>query len=51
MTSLVSGLATAPLQGASLRPAPASRSLARREPIFFEHEGQLSTNHVNMHVR
>jgi arylsulfatase len=28
-----------PLEGASLRPALSGRPLARKEPIFFEHEG------------
>ena len=33
------GQAIAPMEGVSLRPAFAARPLARKEPIFFEHEG------------
>lgn len=33
------GEAIHPLEGVSLRPAFAGRPLGRKEPIFFEHEG------------
>lgn len=33
------GVAIQPLEGVSLRPAFAGQPVARREPIFFEHEG------------
>ncbi|MGQ0635744.1 MAG: arylsulfatase [Planctomycetaceae bacterium] len=33
------GLAITPLEGTSLRPAFAARSLERKQPLFFEHEG------------
>jgi arylsulfatase len=36
---LKDGEAIHPLEGVSLRPAFAGRPLGRREPIFFEHEG------------